>query len=57
MSLERMISLPVDTTRSDYAIFTGIHVHGPEADFVWPSLCDTIVKGNKIDINLAQEVG
>ncbi len=50
--LKRMITLTVDTSRSDYAVFTGIQIHGPGANFVWPSLCYTIVKGNKMDINL-----
>ena len=36
--LERMIELTVDTTRSDYAVLTGVQIHGPEAsDYIWPN--------------------
>lgn len=50
--LKRMITLTADTNRSDYAIFTGIQIHGPGANFVWPSLCYAVVKGNRMDISL-----
>jgi hypothetical protein len=50
--LKRMITLTVDTKRSDYASFTGIQIHGPEKNYIWPSLCYATVKGNRMDIDL-----
>ncbi len=42
--LERMIQLTVDTTRSDYAVLTGVQIHGPEAsDYVWPDVMYAVV--------------
>ena len=43
--LKRMIDLTVNTDRSDYAVFTGIQIHGPDGNYVWPDLCYSVVNG------------
>ena len=44
--LERMVSLLVDPDRSDYAVLTGIQIHGPEdRSYVWPGQLYAVVDG------------
>lgn len=50
--LKRMIDLTVDTDKSDYSAFTGIQIHGPDSNYIWPSLCYAVVEGNRIDISM-----
>ncbi len=51
--LERMISLTVDPTRSDYAVLSGIQVHGPEkVNYIWPGLVYTVIAGQRHDLPL-----
>jgi hypothetical protein len=46
--LEHMVSLLVDTERSDYAILTGIQIHGPqERNYVWPGRLYAVVNGQR----------
>src|SRR3972149_457739 len=37
--LEHVLEKIVDTTKSDYAIMTGIQIHGPDSNYVWPAEC------------------
>ena len=41
--LEKAINSVVDITKSDYALITGIQVHGPENNYVWPSICYAVI--------------
>ncbi len=50
--LERMISLTVNTDKSDYAIITGIQIHGPEVNYVWPVSCYVVMNGIRQEITL-----
>jgi hypothetical protein len=50
--LEHILEKVVDTKKSDYAIMTGIQIHGPEENYVWPSECYAVVNGMKQDIKL-----
>ncbi|MEZ4274265.1 MAG: hypothetical protein R3B95_03210 [Nitrospirales bacterium] len=35
--LERMIHLTVDPLHNDYAVLTGIQIHGPQGkEYIWP---------------------
>lgn len=44
--LERMISLTVDPVRNDYAVLTGIQIHGPQgSNYVWPGALYALVDG------------
>lgn len=35
--LEHIIGQVVDTSKSDYAVFTGIQIHAPDANYIWPA--------------------
>lgn len=50
--LKRMIHLTVDTKRNDYAVFTGIQIHGPGANYIWPSQCYSAVNNRMKKITL-----
>jgi len=43
--LKRMIQLTVNTDRSDYAVFTGIQIHGPDMNYIWPDMSYCVVDG------------
>jgi hypothetical protein len=46
--LEHMVSLLVDTGRSDYAVLTGIQIHGPEGrNYIWPGTLYAVVNGRR----------
>lgn len=48
--LENTLRKVVDTNKSDYAVITGIQVHGPYANYVWPASCYAIVSGERREI-------
>lgn len=50
--LDRMIGLTVDAGKSDYAIFTGIQIHGPDANYVWPDASYCVVEGVRSELTL-----
>ena len=37
----------VNTKHSDYAFITGIQIHGPEGNYIWPSVTYAVVNGRK----------
>jgi Limiting CO2-inducible proteins B/C beta carbonyic anhydrases len=41
--LEKAIHATVDIKKSDYALITGIQVHGPEKNYVWPAKCYAVI--------------
>jgi hypothetical protein len=41
--IEKAINLIVDTKKSDYALITGIQIHGPENNYIWPAKCYAVV--------------
>ncbi len=46
--LERLLAATVDAAQSDYAVLTGIQVHGPDrAQYVWPGEMYAVVGGRK----------
>ncbi len=52
--LERMIHLTVDTTRSHYAVLTGIQIHGPNNQtFIWPGVMYAVVNQKRLEFSSA----
>jgi len=45
--LEHAIDKVVDTTKSDYAMLTGIQIHAPDINYVWPAESYVIKDGEK----------
>ena len=42
--LERMLQLTFDTSKSDYAVLTGVQIHGQDSeDYVWPRTMYAVV--------------
>ncbi len=50
--LEHAIEKVVDTKKSDYAVFTGIQIHGPDDNYIWPSESYAVVNDKRKAINL-----
>lgn len=52
--LKHMIDLTVKTSVSDYAVLTGIQIHGPKRDhYVWPGETYVVIKGQRKELFLA----
>jgi hypothetical protein len=45
--LQRLASLTVDPARADYALFTGIQIHGPDQNYIWPGERAVVVGGER----------
>jgi len=53
--LEYMVELTVDPSVSDYAILSGIQIHGPDRDqFVWPGELYVVKSGKRSTITLVE---
>jgi hypothetical protein len=50
--LENAIVKTVDVKHSDYAFVTGIQIHGPEGNYIWPAEQYAIVNSKKRKIEL-----
>jgi hypothetical protein len=50
--LELAIEKVVDTSKSDYAVLTGIQIHAPDANYIWPADSYVVIDGKKIDLNI-----
>lgn len=50
--LENTIKKVVDTNKSDYAVITGIQIHGPENNYIWPAECYAVVNGKQIQLKV-----
>jgi hypothetical protein len=50
--IERVLEKVVDITKSDYALFTGVQIHTPYANYVWPSECYSVIEGRRDEITL-----
>lgn len=45
--LQRLISATVDPEKADWAVLTGIQIHGPHGDWAWPGEAYAMVNGEK----------
>lgn len=50
--LEHTLARVIDTAKSDYSVITGIQIHGPDGNYVWPASCYIVANGKKTDIEL-----
>jgi hypothetical protein len=50
--IEHAIEKVVDVTKSDYALITGIQIHGPDGNYIWPAECYAFVNGIKKGVTL-----
>jgi len=51
--LEHIIGKVVDTSKSDYAVLTGIQIHAPDANYIWPSDSYVVIEGVKSELKVA----
>ncbi|HIJ60294.1 MAG TPA: hypothetical protein HPP56_06755, partial [Nitrospirae bacterium] len=50
---QRALSKLVNLDKADYAVFTGIQIHGPDGmNYVSPDICYAIIDKAKKDISL-----
>lgn len=50
--LESSLKMVVDTNKSDYSVITGIQIHAPDGNYIWPASCYAIIGGEKRNIGL-----
>jgi len=50
--MEHALAKVVDTSKSDYAVITGIQIHGPDGNYIWPAECYAVVNGEKQELKL-----
>jgi len=51
--LEHAIGKVVDTAKSDYSVLTGIQIHAPDANYIWPADSYVVMNGEKQALNVA----
>jgi hypothetical protein len=50
--LEHAIDKVVDMKKSDYAVLTGIQIHAPDANYIWPADSYVVVDGKKQELKI-----
>ncbi len=50
--LEQALEKVVDTTKSDYAVLTGIQIHAPDANYIWPADSYVVIDGRKQELKI-----
>jgi len=50
--LELAIEKVVDTSKSDYAVLTGIQIHAPDANYIWPADSYVVIDGKKQELKI-----
>jgi hypothetical protein len=50
--LEHIIEKVVDTSKSDYAVLTGIQIHAPDANYIWPADSYVVMDGKKLALRI-----
>lgn len=48
--LEHAIEKIVDTSKSDYAVITGIQIHAPDGNYIWPAESYVVINGVKQEL-------
>ena len=52
--LEALISAALTSNTDDWAVFTGVQIHGPNnAPYVWPAASYVVVEGQRTELELA----
>lgn len=51
--IENALSKTVDTKHSDYALVTGIQIHAPDGNYIWPSDSYVVLNGEKNRLDIA----
>ncbi len=52
MELEKSLEEIIDKSKSHYALITGIQIHGPNENYIWPGECYRMDDGIKVPIEL-----
>ncbi|MBU1660346.1 MAG: hypothetical protein KKD28_02605 [Chloroflexi bacterium] len=50
--LEQMLSMTTNPAHCNYAVMTGIQIHGPHEDFIWPGKLYAVVEGQRRNMEL-----
>ncbi len=50
--LEHIIEKVVDTSKSNYALFSGIQIHAPDANYIWPGDSYVVIDGKKMELKI-----
>jgi len=50
--IENVLEMVIQKDICDYGLVSGIQIHGPEANYVWPAACYAVVNGEKITLNI-----
>jgi hypothetical protein len=50
--LELAIEKVVDTSKSDYAMLTGIQIHAPDGNYIWPAESYVVINGVKAELKV-----
>lgn len=50
--IENTLSRVVDTKKSDYAVFSGIQIHGTDSNYVSPTSCYAVIEGVRKEVIL-----
>jgi hypothetical protein len=53
--LETAVEAVADPSKSDYAVISGIQVHGPDKNYVWRVSCYAIVEGRRHEVSLVSQ--
>jgi hypothetical protein len=53
--LEHAIGKVIDTAKSDYALFSGIQIHAPDANYIWPADSYVVIDGEKQELHIEGE--
>ncbi len=49
---ENALNKTVDTKHSDYAFITGIQIHAPDTNYIWPADSYVVIDGKKMELKI-----
>jgi hypothetical protein len=49
---ELAIGKIVDVSKSDYTVLTGIQIHAPDANYIWPADSYVVIDGKKQELKI-----
>ncbi|MCX7914531.1 MAG: hypothetical protein N2511_08105 [Thermodesulfovibrionales bacterium] len=52
--LQNAFSRIIDVKKSDYALLTGIQIHGPDGNYVSPDISYTVIDGEKKELEITE---